>query len=144
MEANKNGYYFNVATPDAVCSAVSVIDRNTRVRVWYGDPVTGKSYDEIFDTTGYIGRSTGPVKIPLLINNKRSTGGPALSCDIIVKIVDTRTKRVIYQHPTFSQSTFTTVDRFVRVDGINTFAELKTPEQAKRFADFMNGKRMNL
>ena len=138
-----NGYHFNVATPDAVCEALSGIDRDTRIRVWYGDPVTGKSYDDIYDTTGYVGRSCGPVKVPLLINNKRSIGGPALSCDIIVKIVDTRTKRVIYQHPTFSQSVFTTRDRFVHKDGLNTFAELRTPEQAKRFADFMNAKRMN-
>lgn len=138
-----NGYHFDVATPDAVCEALSLIDRNTRIRVWYGDPVTGKSYDEIYDTTGYVGSSCGTIKVPLLINNARSTGGPELTCGCIVKIVDTRTKRVIYQHPTFSQSTFTVRDRFVHKDGLTTFAELDTPSQAKRFADFMNGKRMN-
>lgn len=138
-----NGYHFDVATPDAVCEAVSLIDRNTRIRVWYGDPVTGKSYDDVFDVTFYVGRSCGPMKVPLLINNARSTGGPVLSCDRIVKIVDTRTKRVLYQHPTFSQSNFTVWGRFVRIDGITTFAELDTPSQAKRFADFMNAKRMN-
>lgn len=139
-----NGYHFNVATPDAVCEALSGIDRDTRIRVWYGHPVTGKSFDEIYDVTGYVGRSCGMIKVPLLISNTRSRGGVAVLCSCVVKIVDTRTKRVIYQHPTFSQSTFTTWDRFVLRDGITTFAECETPERAKRFADFMNAKRMNL
>ena len=139
-----NGYHFNVATPDAVCEALSGIDRDTRIRVWYGHPVTGKSFDDIFDTTGYVGRSCGgALRVPLLINNKRSTGGGSILCNCVVKVVETRSKKVIYQHPNFSQSTFTTRDRFVHKDGLTTFAELDTPAQAKRFADFMNGKRMN-
>ena len=138
-----NGYHFNVAAPDAVCEALSGIDRDTRIRVWYGDPVTGKSFDEIYDITGYVSRSGGMIKVPLLINNTRSMGGGAILCSCVVKVVETRSKKVLYQHPTFSQSVFTTRDRFVHKDGLNTFAELRTPEQAKRFADFMNGKRMN-
>ena len=67
--------------------------RGTRIRVWYGDIVTGKSWDEENDTIGRVGKSTGNVKIPLLIKNKRSSGGGALLSNRIIKIVNMSTKK---------------------------------------------------
>lgn len=67
-----------------------------RLRFFYGDPITGRDFLEDYDIIGYIGRSTGTKKIPLLINNKNSSGGIMLSTDMIVKI--TLNKKVIYQH----------------------------------------------
>src|SRR5687768_7388918 len=58
----------------------------TRLRVYYGDILTGEDWDEIYGVTGYIGMSTGEEPIPLLVYNSRSYGGGALLDDAIVKI----------------------------------------------------------
>lgn len=121
--------------------------RSTRVRLWYGE--NGKSWDEENDVCGYIGRSTGTIKIPLLISSRQSLGGGAILEKYIVKIVDTRTKRTLYQHPNFSQGQFTVenpdLDGYqanVNKDG-NLYGRCKTLISAQRLADFMNGKRFN-
>ena len=43
-----------------------------------GAKVLGRDWLEEYDTCGYIGRSTGSIKVPLLIHDKRSCGGPQL------------------------------------------------------------------
>lgn len=147
-EKEFNGLYFAENTPIDVCRAITSISRDTRVRIWYGHE-NGKSWNEENDITGYIGRSTGIEKIPLLINNSRSMGGCAILCNAIVKIVETGTNRILYQHPEFSQSVFTIsngdIDKYpanVLCDG-SIYARCKTVKSAQRLADFMNGKRHN-
>ena len=138
-----NGFYFNENTAEKVMQIVSSTGRNTRLRFWYGK--MGKSWNEENDVCGYIGRSTGTKTIPLLINNIISMGGGALMCDSIVKIVDTKTKMVLYQHENFSQPEFIvrSYDCAVLADNILHAQGFKTEKQAQRYADFMNGKRMN-
>ena len=137
-----NGFWFNEETDTKVMSVISGLTRETRIRVWYGDNKTGKSWDEENDICGYIGRTTGTNKIPILVNNSRSYGGGALSCRSIVKIMETKTKRVLYQHPNFNQSVFTVIDKEVFADG-EIYGRCKSEKSAQRLADFMNGKRMS-
>lgn len=137
-----NGLSFAEGTNDQVCSLISNLSRSTRIRVWYGDTITGRSWNEENDITGYVGRSTGTVKVPLLINNTRSYGGPEMFSDSIIKMVDTRTKRVMYQHPTFNQPVFTNNGAEILENGEH-FGRNSTPASAARFCDFMNGKRMS-
>jgi hypothetical protein len=81
------GTAYHAETPDEV---VSILDRalnnhrNTRLRIHYGDPKTGKAWGDV--ETGYIGRSTGSIKIPLLIKTTRSLGGGGLLDHCIIKI----------------------------------------------------------
>jgi len=146
-EKEFNGLYFDENTSVDVCRVISTVNRNTRIRVWYGKD--GKSWNEENDITGYVGRSTGTKKIPLLINNSRSFGGGALLCGSIVKIVETATNNVLYQHPAFSQSVFTVSDGDMSTYAANVlqdgelYGRCKTFERAKRLSDFMNGKRHN-
>lgn len=72
----------------------------TRIRVHYGDVVTGKDW---IDVTGKVGRSMGPIKVPLLIHNCRSLGGGALLDHCIVRIVTSKGKRELYRHPLYHQ-----------------------------------------
>ena len=58
--------------------------RGYRLRIYYGDPTTGKWWGDI--EAGYIGRSVGPKKIPILIYNKLSRGGTSILDNFIVKI----------------------------------------------------------
>jgi hypothetical protein len=127
----------------------SLVNTGKRIRLWYGDD-NGRSWEEEFDTIGYIGRSTGPNKIPLLINNSRSYGGGAILTARIIKIVETKTKRVLYQHPNFHQYLYTAkegseIERYTatvyRNDGF--YANCTTLTEAERLAAFMNGLRMS-
>lgn len=74
---------------------------DTRIRIWYGDTNTGIVWGEDNDVLGYVGRSTGKIKAPLLIPNKRSMGGGAMAHNSIVRI-DTTQGRTIYKHRSFN------------------------------------------
>lgn len=138
-----NGLTFSENTPKKVMEICSNANRNKRFRFWYGDKETGKSWNEENDICGYIGRSTGTKKIPLLINKKTSSGGGALLCDCIVKIVDISTKTTIYQHENFNQPVFDVVGKIVFYDGGIVYTNCKNEKSALRLSDFMNGKRFN-
>lgn len=70
-----------------------------RIRVVYGDVVTGVSWEERFDVTGTVGRSTGEMKIPLMIHNKRSMGGGSILTHCIIGIRHSTSKEWLYKHP---------------------------------------------
>lgn len=117
----------------------------TRLRLYYGDQKTGKDWCEEFSTIGTIGRSTGTQPIPLLINNSRSMGGPAILTHCIVKI--TIGRRVLYQHPNYHIGTITSKESTVGayseavfVDG-NCHAQFSKPGQASRYIAFLKGER---
>jgi hypothetical protein len=54
-----------------------------RVTLFYGDPKTGESWHS---ETGYIQRSTGAARIPLLVPYRNSTGGGQIETDTVVRI----------------------------------------------------------
>lgn len=96
---NRTAYHLE--TPDAICKVLEearLKGYRQRLLLDFGDTETGKSWQEKFDIAGYIGRSTGRIKIPLLIHNTRSSGGGAILDHCIIKITDTRTKQVLYKH----------------------------------------------
>jgi hypothetical protein len=70
-----------------------------RVRLYYGDRATGRDWGEENDVTGYVGRSMGPKKIPLLMATRYSMGGGGVLVDCIVRmLVD---GRETYCHPLY-------------------------------------------
>lgn len=133
-----------------------------RVRIWYGfteshiltgaerDSV-GRSWGDDFDVTGRIGRSTGRVKVPLLVNNKRSLGGGAILVNSIIRIDDIASRTHLFKHPAF-RSGFEN-SKPVRIYGEIDFsyavfdvravliARFKDLTSAQRFIDFQNGER---
>ena len=72
-----------------------------RIRLWYGDVNTGRSWNEEYDVTGYIAKTLGNYNIPILINNARSLGGRAIFTDCIVRLDYTKTGKTLYKHPKF-------------------------------------------
>jgi hypothetical protein len=96
-----NDTCYDTTTPDKVIEVLETARQNrTRIKVDYGHN-DGQSWGEVNDITGYVGRSTGTAKIPLLVHNTRSMGGGALLTHCIVKIETSKGKRVLYQHPTY-------------------------------------------
>jgi hypothetical protein len=80
---------------------IEVLERarknRTRIVVDYGDIKTKKSWGEVYDISGYIGRSTGEIKIPILLNNSRSIGGVGLLDDCILSVKTSKGKQTLYQ-----------------------------------------------
>lgn len=127
--------------------------RNQRIRIFLGDTKTGRDWMEEHDIIGHIGRSMGPKKVPLLINNIRSTGGSAIIDHCIVRITtkDSSGKiQDVYRHPNYHLPTFT-----IQASGheevpvgvwevgspMENAANFKDREQAKRWIAFIKGER---
>lgn len=101
------GIFYHADTPDAVVRALEQArSSRQRIRLYYGDTQTGRDWLEEHDVEGYIGHSTGPLKVPLLIPNRRSHGGPALLDHCIVRIKWSK-GGVLYEHPTYHTGTLT-------------------------------------
>ncbi len=74
-------------TPDEVVAILENARQTwTRLHVSLGDSESGRDWIEENMVHGVIGRSTGSIKIPLLIHNRRSLGGPGLLDHCIVRI----------------------------------------------------------
>ena len=134
------GTFFDIKTPEKVCQILNrcIKNRKTRIRVFYGDKETGRDWMEEYNTMGYIGRSTGRIKTPLLLITSRSLGGGALRDSCIVKI--TENKRVLYQHPLYNTPVVKVEKDKVLFDG-KIHANCGTEEHAKTWAKFITGER---
>ncbi len=142
-----DGISFDTKTPDVVCSILALHNKlhyngeaETRLRLWYGDTQTGQAWPEEFETMGYIGRSCGRVKIPLMIKNSRSAGGGGILDHCVVAISAAQGGKFLYKHPSFSPGKWEVNGTKVLHDG-KDYAYCKTVPQAQRLADFMCGKR---
>lgn len=143
-----NGTAYNADTDKKV---IDILENtrmsNQRIRLFYGDIKTGRDWMEEYDTIGYIGRSTGRIKIPLLIKTNKSYGGGAILDDCIVKI--TINKKVVYQHPKYYLPKINILDaiELLKKDGYKTsvfannknIANFKKPFQAYQYKDFLEG-----
>lgn len=97
-----NGTSYHVETPAAVIDVLERARQNrTRIHISYGDAASGLDWLEEYDIAGYLGRSMGPVKVPLLIANRRSMGGGAMLDHCIVRIRESAGGRILYQHPAY-------------------------------------------
>lgn len=101
-----DGTSFDVRTPDEVVTILeNARQTRTRLHVSLGDSESGRDWLEENMVHGFIGRSTGSIKIPLLIHNRRSLGGPGLLDHCIVRIRTSSGGRVLYQHPGYHHGT---------------------------------------
>jgi len=71
-------------------------ENRIRIVVDYGDVKTGESWGEQYDIVGYVGRSTGRIKVPLLVFNSRSLGGGAMLDHCILTVKTSAGKRLLY------------------------------------------------
>jgi hypothetical protein len=97
-----NGTSYDTRTPEDVVRVMESARKNrTRIHISLGDTVTGRDWLEEFETHGYVGRSTGPIKVPLLVANRRSMGGGEILTHCIVRIRESAGGRMIYRHPAY-------------------------------------------
>lgn len=102
---------YDATTPEAIVSILEDHRRRfreargrptPRLRIHYGDTKTGRDWMDEYSVEGYIGTSTGTVKIPLVIYNARSMGGGAVLTGAIVRIRTTGKHGTdLYRHPRY-------------------------------------------
>jgi hypothetical protein len=105
-KVSESGTYYSNETPDEVIRVLdSIRSTGQRVKMYLGDRATGRDWMGEDSKVGKIGRSSGPIKIPLLIKTINSHGGGAILDDCIVKIVTSpsTSARTLYQHPKYHQ-----------------------------------------
>jgi hypothetical protein len=90
-----SGTCYHAETPEKVIIVLERFRLNQRkVRLYFGDTQTGKSWLDEHDVVGSIGLSTGPIKVPLLVT-VGDIGGSALLDHCIIRIDSPR--QVLYQ-----------------------------------------------
>jgi hypothetical protein len=101
-----NGTTYHEETPDEVIRVLENARQNrTRLHISLGDQQTGRDWLEEFETHGYVGRSMGPIKVPLIVANRRSLGGGSILDHCIVRIRTSAGGRVLWQHPSYHHGT---------------------------------------
>ena len=136
--------YYNEATNEAVRKTLeSLMLSRTRVRIFYGNTDTGHAWPAEYDVMGFIGRSAGTKKVPLLIHSCRSLGGPAILDHCIVAIYRTD-GYCLYRHPYFNVGTWKhgSEENSVTHNGI-VHARFKSFKQADNYIKFMKGERFS-
>jgi len=95
------GTWFKKDTRDAVKKVIDrLIHTGETVRVFYGDSETGKSSMNEFDMIGTVGRSSGVLKVPLLLSQSDGFGDP-MQDDRIIRIIRVGDHKNLYKHPGF-------------------------------------------
>lgn len=148
--SSKQTWFTPGTDPNVAYILESARSSDQRLRIFLGDTETGRDWMEEFDVIGTIGRSTGAMKTPLLLNNKSSSGGGAILTDCIVKIVDVASKRTLYQHPKYQTpeisiapcSGFKDFSHEATANG-KTSGRFKSEAHAEAWRDFMLGTRMS-
>lgn len=144
-----DGVSYTKDTPDKVISALNrARNCDSRIRVFYGNPETGKDWCEEHDVIGYVGLSMGPLKVPLLVPYRNSRGGPTILLSNVVRM--TMDKVEIYRHPKYHIGILSAgptasaklldqgYTHQVLRDGVN-IANFKSEKKANNYIRFLKG-----
>lgn len=93
--------YFDPGTPPEVARVLESCRKALdKIRLVLGDPSTGESWLDEYDVVGTIGRSTGSLKVPLLIEDGEHGGGSILTACVLC-IIDWNSGRTRYRHAAY-------------------------------------------
>ncbi|MTJ94010.1 MAG: hypothetical protein F8N36_14305 [Desulfovibrio sp.] len=151
--ADRRGLADTWFEPDTPVAVQRVLERvrnsKAKIRIYFGDPTTGKVWIEGTDVIGFVGRSTGTLKTPQLLDSldpRRRTDIPTLN---IVRIQDVKTGSDLYRHPGFHLPRLSTVssdiggyEATVMADG-KLVERFQSQEKAEAFVAFQKGERMD-
>lgn len=136
------GLYFHVNTPQEVCAEIlRAFAADYRVRLFYGDRDSGVCWSDMYNVMGTVRCSTGPMRIPILVHNSTSSGGPAILTSSVVRMVRTSDKKVLYTHKAFEYVNHYEVKGASVYHNGTLILNAPTPERAEKFKEFMLGHR---
>lgn len=146
-----NGTYYNENTPNEVIKILEDARRNnTRIRLFLGNLTTGEDWLDEYDTIGYIGRSCGNHKIPILLSKGNSSGGGAILTHCVVRI--TIDKKEVYRNKKYILPNLEVCENDGELkedypycvfskDKNTVIANCKSKEKAERYVAFLRGER---
>lgn len=145
---NSNETFFE---PGTAVEVQGILERyrlsGKQLRIFLGDPVTGLDWLSEYDVVGRVGRSMGPMRIPLLCAPRAAGGGALLSSNIL-RIIDCRDHPEVYRHPRYQEPDFTIDARDgsglpyeVSVAG-RPHLRFSSKKRALNWVSFMQGTRM--
>ena len=144
-----NGTAYDSRTPNGVIMVLEAARKhNTRIRIFYGDTETGRSWMDEWGMIGTVGRSTELYKIPLLILKSCSLGGDSILDHCIIRITEARGGDILYTHPNFHCPDLR-VEPWGEKWGVfveaqnGPHATFSTQKQAERWIDYVAGRRNN-
>jgi len=92
-----NETYYHIETSDKTIDFLEKVRQSKeRIVLDYGNAETMESWGECYDITGTVGRSTGTIKVPLLIHNTRPMGGGAILDHCIIRAYSSKGKKLIF------------------------------------------------
>ena len=93
--------YFDPGTDARLARVLESCRRQAcTVRLILGDTTTGDSWLDEHDVVGRIGRSTGTLKVPLLVEDGEAGGG-AILCTCVLAVIDWQTGDALDRHPAY-------------------------------------------
>lgn len=160
--ASKQTWY-QPGTSDLVKKVIdkALANQPTILRVFVGNSITGYDWCEENDVVGFIGRSGGILKSPLLLPVYRSGNslhpsdfGGAINCSSILRIIDVVSEVELYRSPAYQMPNFA-VEPAIKIHhsmGLKfsvhrlegsiapcNVANFKTIQEAESFVAFMKG-----
>jgi hypothetical protein len=150
--------WFDIRTPVVVQEALEALRTNRhRVRIFYGDTATGRSWMYETDVIGRLSRSGRPMRVPMLKVDK--LGGTTLLSHCIVRLIDLTTGQEMYRHPLFHlpamavesasrEDQLQGLTHTVKAEGADRYMEsirsFRTEAKARQWMSFMAGETHSL
>lgn len=154
--------WYTPGTPKPVIRILedAMKDKTTVLRIFYGDHETGRDWVEENDTVGFIGRSNGSMKVPLLLEPLRdsygdlrqASGGGALLDHCIVRVINWSTGEEVYRSKNYQLPAYAIAEATadLKAKGYTATAlrdgkcnaNFKSHEDALEYVAFMQGFRI--
>lgn len=128
------------------------LHKDVRIRLFLGNPETGEQWLEEYDIQGYVGKSCGSQPIFILLNNRRSDGGPAISVSSVIRI--TVDKRNVFQVSNYRKPQLAIQPCDIKANGfhythgvyhkklngtVENVANFTSEDKAKYYIEFQHG-----
>lgn len=141
-EAPSGAFYHAETAPELIRHLERAREEGRKVRLFYGDAETGRDWLEEHGVEGRLGRSMGPLKVPLILAPRANHGSALLDHCIVRLRVDGQD---VWRHPGYHQGRFELADSglashpfAVEVDGAPQ-ANFKTALARQKYFDFITG-----
>lgn len=133
-QANLKETWFHLGTPVEVRRMLERYRKSgDAIRIFYGDAETGRDWLEENDVVGFIARSCGTLKVPILLKHGSEAWGDTILDQCIVKLMDVASRKTLWAHPKYKAPTLQIV---AERHGIYTHAALVDGELHARFASY--------
>ena len=97
---SEDGVYYHHDTPDDLLHLLELHRvKGTYLRFHWGDMKTGLDWGDAYGIRGRMGKSVGPVIVPILLPTRRSLGGAAVLTDHIVMVTMQGGLELVWKHP---------------------------------------------